>query len=163
MNNDPNKNKWLREEYTRLRSAAMKRVKRARSAGLGNMPNIMGAEYLLPRLRDVDTTDNELLGLLVAEVRSFLARPTKLSELRAELAEGIVALRAVPIFRAFTDRDAEAFYEFSLYASAELQDKLRYLLNNHYVGITSVRGQEVYDYVSSEFDQWYTLYKKKAK
>lgn len=162
MNNDPNKNKWLREEYTRLRSAAMKRVKRARSAGLGNMPDIMGAEYLLPRLRDVDTTDNELLGLLVQEVQSFLARPTKLLELRARLAEETAALRTVPIFRAFMNRDAQAFYEFSLYASAELQDKLRYLLNNHYVGVASARGQEVYEYVVSEFEQWYTLYKKKT-
>ena len=65
----------LRGEYTKLRSAAMKRVKRAFAAGLGWTPGIASAYYRLPAIRQLSAEDRanpQVFERLILEAKSFL-------------------------------------------------------------------------------------------
>lgn len=145
--------KAMRAEYSRLRSIAMKRIKRAKEAGFADMPNIMGAQFLLPSLRDIPKTDIEQVDAALVNAQSFLVKPTRLPQLRVEakrLEEEAMRLYG-EIFdlRKGQGRDFMQFYQE---ANARVLDKIEYVLSVK--SIYTSRQEEVIAEVKRAFGEW---------
>lgn len=145
--------KALRAEYSRLRSIAMKRIKRAIAAGFADMPDIMGAQFLIPPLRDIPKTDTKQLLAALANVQSFLAKPTRLPQLRAE-AKRIEeeAMRTYGEIFDLREGQGKDFMQFYQEANARVMDKIEYVLSVK--SIYTSRQEEVVAEVKRAFDEW---------
>lgn len=143
----------MRREYSRLRSIAMKRIKRAKEAGFADLPNIMGAQFLLPSLRDIPKTDTEQVIAALANVQSFLVKPTRLPQLRVEakrLEEE--AMRSYGVIFGLGNGQGRDFIQFYQEANARVIDKIEYVLSVK--SIYTSRQEEVIAEVKRAFDEW---------
>lgn len=151
----------LRREYTKLRSAAMKRVKRAFKAGLGWMPDIAGAYYRLPAIRQLSAEDRanpQVFERLVVEARSFLeVEPTTLRKLRQHAVALLRELkRTLPLFAELMQEDeGRLFYQYYQQASAEAQEYINYMEGKS--NVQSKWDEEAMYFIGEDFRQWRAL------
>lgn len=142
-----------RLEYSRLRSIAMKRIKRAKEAGFADLPNIMGAQFLLPSLRGIPKTDTEQVIAALANAQSFLVKPTRLPQLRVEakrLEEE--AMRSYGEIFDLSKGQGRDFMQFYQEANARVIDKIEYVLSVK--SIYTSRQEEVIAEIKRAFDEW---------
>lgn len=151
----------LRGEYTKLRSAAMKRVKRAFAAGLGWTPGIASAYYRLPTIRQLSAEDRanpQVFERLILEAKSFLeVESTTLKKLRLHAAALLRELKkTLPLFAELMQEDGgRLFYQYYQQASAEAQEYIDYM-----EGKTSMQSkwdEEAMDFIREDFRQWRAL------
>lgn len=144
--------KYLKAEYTRLRSAAIKRVSRAREAGFGYLSKISGAEYLLPRIRDLDKSvvREDVMARLVAQAQQFLTSGTKLSELRLDIAARAAEIAATPLVTLMV-KYPEDFLEFVEAADNMVVDEIEYLKKAVGLSINAVLALKK---VEREYELW---------
>lgn len=151
----------LRGEYTKLRSAAMKRVKRAFAAGLGWAPGIVGAYYRLPAIRQLSAEDRanpQVFERLILEAKSFLeVEPTTLKRLRQHATAVLRELkRTLPLFAELMQEDGgRLFYQYYQQASAEAQEYIGYMEGKSIV--QSKWDEEAMDFIREDFRQWRAL------
>lgn len=151
----------LRAEYTKARSAAMKRVKRAFAAGLGWTPGIAGAYSRLPAIRQLSADDRnnpQVFERLILEARSFLdAEPTTLKKLRQHAAVLLRELKkTLPLFAELMQEDGDRlFYQYYQQASAEAQEYIDYMEGKSTV--QSKWDEEAMDFIREDFGQWRAL------
>lgn len=151
----------LRGEYTKLRSVAMKRVKRAFAAGLGWAPGIAGAYYRLPAIRQLSADDRnnpQVFERLIVEAKSFLeVEPTTLKKLRQHAAALLRELKkTLPIFAELMQEDGgRLFYQYYQQASAEAQEYIDYMEGKSTV--QSKWDEEAMDFIREDFRQWRAL------
>lgn len=151
----------LRGEYTKLRSAAMKRVKRAFAAGLGWAPGIVGAYYRLPAIRQLSAEDRanpQVFERLILEAKSFLeVEPTTLKRLRQHATALLRELkRTLPLFAELMQEDGgRLFYQYYQQASAEAQEYIGYMEGKSIV--QSKWDEEAMDFIREDFRQWRAL------
>lgn len=151
----------LRGEYTKLRSAAMKRVKRAFAADLGWAPEIAGAYYRLPAIKQLSADDRnnpQVFERLIVEAKSFLeVEPTTLKRLRQRVAALLRELKkTLPLFADLMQEDGgRQFHQYYQQASAEAQEYIDYM-----EGKSTVRSkwdEEAMDFIREDFGQWRAL------
>lgn len=151
----------LRGEYTKLRSAAMKRVKRAFAAGLGWTPDIAGAYYRLPAIRQLSADDRnnpQVFERLIVEAKSFLeVEPATLRKLRKHAAALLGELKkTLPLFAELMQEDGgRLFYQYYRQASTEAQEYINYMEGKSTV--QSKWDEEAMDFIREDFRQWRAL------
>lgn len=151
----------MRGEYTKLRSAAMKRVRRAIEKDLGWGPLISSAYYRMPALRQLSAEDRNnpnVLKRLIVEATTFLnVEPTKISQLRKyaqELLNNMV--RVTPLFSEFMHHDGgKQFFQYYQQASGEASEWLNYMEGKFM--IKSKWDEEGMEFIRRDFEEWRRL------
>lgn len=145
------KERYQREEYTRLRSAAMKRIRRAKEAGFSDLPQIMGQEYLLPPLKSIPRGDINQLKFALGNVQMFLALPTTIPALRVEAVK--LEEESMRHFKRLGLKEGEGrlFRQFYAEADSRMVEKIDYELRGSFI---TKRSVEVRNEIREAFEQW---------
>lgn len=150
----------LRAEYTKLRSAAMKRYKRAVLKDLAWLPGISGVQFDLPALRMLSQEDwdsEEVVSHLIQKARAFLKAPTTIKDLKKaakELRKNM--LNVAPVFAEFLNIDGgKQFFLYYQQASATAQGYISYMEGKPRV--MSHWDELAMDYIRRDFTEWRRL------